>query len=35
VQTGKTYVGLSLAHSRLLWAENRTRTGRLRALAVG
>jgi hypothetical protein len=35
VKTGQNYVGLSLAHGRLLWAENHNRTGRLRALAVG
>jgi hypothetical protein len=33
--TALTSVGLSLAHGRLLWAENHNRTGRLRALAVG
>ena len=35
VKTGQNYVGLSLAHGRLLWAENHNRTGRLRALSVG
>ncbi len=35
VQTGLNYVGLSLAHGRLIWAENHNGTGRLRALAVG
>src|SRR5579859_2089452 len=33
--TPPTAVGLSLANNRLLWAENRGETGRLRALAVG
>ena len=33
--TALTSVGLSLAHGRLLWAENHNHTGRLRALAVG
>jgi hypothetical protein len=33
--TGLNTLGLSLAHGRLLWAENHNRTGRLRALAVG
>jgi hypothetical protein len=35
VKTGVNYVGLSLAHGRLVWAENHNQTGRLRALAVG
>ena len=35
VKTGLTTLGLSLAHDRLIWAENHNRTGRLRALAVG
>ncbi len=35
VNTGQNYVGLSLAHGRLIWAENHNGTGRLRALAVG
>ena len=35
VQTGLNNVGLALAHSRLIWAENHNGTGRLRALAVG
>jgi hypothetical protein len=35
VQTGKNYVGLSLAQGRLIWAENHNHSGRLRALAVG
>jgi len=35
VKTGLTYLGLSLAGGRLIWAENHNRTGRLRALAVG
>jgi hypothetical protein len=35
VQTGLNDVGLSLAHGRLIWAENHNGTGRLRALAVG
>jgi hypothetical protein len=35
VKTGQDYVGLSLAHERLVWAENHGATGRLRALAVG
>jgi len=35
VKTGLTYLGLSLAGGRLLWAENHNHTGRLRALAVG
>jgi hypothetical protein len=34
-KTGVDYVGLSLAHDRLLWAENHNHTGRLRALSVG
>ena len=34
-KTGLTSLGLSLAHNRLIWAENHNRTGRLRALAVG
>jgi hypothetical protein len=33
--TSATAVGLSLANNRLLWADNRDGTGRLRALAVG
>jgi hypothetical protein len=35
VQTPQNAVGLSLAHGRLIWAENRGAGGRLRALAVG
>jgi hypothetical protein len=35
VKTGANYVGLSLARGRLLWAENHSHSGRLRALAVG
>jgi hypothetical protein len=35
VKTGLNYLGLSLAHGRLIWAENHNHTGRLRALAVG
>jgi hypothetical protein len=35
VKTGVNYLGLSLARGRLIWAENRGDTGRLRALAVG
>jgi hypothetical protein len=35
VKTGQNYVGLSLAHGRLLWAENHNGAGRLRALAAG
>ncbi|MGH2977949.1 MAG: hypothetical protein ACRDKC_06215 [Gaiellaceae bacterium] len=35
VQTGLKYLGLSLANGRLIWAENHTHAGRLRALAVG
>jgi hypothetical protein len=35
VTTGQNYVGLSLAHHRLVWAENHNRAGRLRALAIG
>jgi hypothetical protein len=35
VKTGLTYLGLSLAHGRLIWAENHNQTGRLRALTVG
>jgi hypothetical protein len=35
VQTGPNYVGLSLAHGRLLWAENHNHIGRLRALSLG
>ena len=34
-QTGLNYVGLALAHGRLIWAENHNGAGRLRALAVG
>ena len=34
-KTGVNYVGLALAHDRLLWAENHNHTGRLRALSVG
>jgi hypothetical protein len=34
-KTGQNYLGLSLAHGRLLWAENHGASGRLRALAVG
>ena len=34
-QTALTTLGLSLAHGRLIWAENHNRTGRLRALATG
>ena len=34
VKTGLDYVGLSLAHGRLIWAENHNQTGRLRALSV-
>jgi hypothetical protein len=35
VKTGLTSLGLSLAHGRLIWAENHNQTGRLRALTVG
>ncbi len=35
VQTGQNTVGLSLAHGRLIWAENHGVGGRLRAFAVG
>jgi hypothetical protein len=35
VKTAQDAVGLSLAHGRLLWAENHGDTGRLRMLAVG
>ncbi|HEX4323340.1 MAG TPA: hypothetical protein VHZ77_01795 [Gaiellaceae bacterium] len=35
VTTGQNYVGLALAHGRLIWAENHNGSGRLRALAVG
>ena len=35
VKTGQNWVGLSLAHNRLVWAENHSGTGRLRALTVG
>ena len=35
VKTGPTYLGLSLAHNRLVWAENHNHTGRLRTFAVG
>src|SRR5262245_30880723 len=35
VQTGQNSVGLSLAHGRLIWAENHGVGGRLRALGVG
>ncbi|HEY3461937.1 MAG TPA: hypothetical protein VGK62_00610 [Gaiellaceae bacterium] len=34
-QTGQNWVGLSLAHNRLIWAENHNHTGRLRTLTVG
>jgi hypothetical protein len=34
VTTGQNYLGLALAHGRLIWAENHNGTGRLRALAV-
>jgi hypothetical protein len=34
-KTGQNWVGLSLAHNRLIWAENHNHTGRLRALTVG
>jgi hypothetical protein len=34
-KTGLNYLGLSLAHGRLIWAENHGAGGRLRALAVG
>jgi hypothetical protein len=34
-KTAPTAVGLSLANGRLVWAENRDDSGRLRALAVG
>jgi hypothetical protein len=34
-KTGPTSVGLSLENDRLVWAENRSDGGRLRALAVG
>ncbi|MGZ4290361.1 MAG: hypothetical protein ACXVRJ_07130 [Gaiellaceae bacterium] len=35
VKTGQNYEGLSLAHGRLIWAENHGAGGRLQALAVG
>jgi hypothetical protein len=35
VRTGPSYLGLSLAHGRLIWAENHNHAGRLRALAAG
>jgi hypothetical protein len=35
VKTGQNYVGLSLAHGRLIWGENHNGAGRLRALTVG
>jgi hypothetical protein len=35
VKTGLNYLGLSLAHGRLIWAENHNQTGRLRALTIG
>ena len=35
VKTGLNEVGLSLAHGRLVWAENHNGAGRLRALALG
>jgi hypothetical protein len=35
VKTGLNYVGLALAHGRLIWAQNHGNTGRLRALTVG
>ena len=35
VKTAQNSVGLSLAHGRLIWAENHNGTGRLRALSVG
>jgi hypothetical protein len=34
-KTSPTAVGLSLANGRLVWAENRGNSGRLRAIAVG
>jgi hypothetical protein len=34
VKTGANSVGLALAKGRLVWAENRGDTGRLRALSV-
>jgi hypothetical protein len=34
-KTALASVGLSLANGRLVWAENRSDGGRLRALAVG
>ena len=34
-RTALNYVGLSLSHKRLVWAENHGNTGRLRALATG
>jgi hypothetical protein len=34
-KTGLNYVGLALAHGRLIWAQNHGNNGRLRALAVG
>jgi hypothetical protein len=35
VKTGQNSVGLSLAHNRLVWADNHGDAGRLRALSVG
>jgi hypothetical protein len=35
VSTGLTSLGLSLAHGRLIWAENHNGTGRLRAFSLG
>jgi hypothetical protein len=35
VKTGQNWVGLSLAHHRLIWAENHDGSGRLRALSTG
>jgi hypothetical protein len=35
VKTGQNWVGLSLAHHRLVWAENHNGNGRLRALTTG
>jgi hypothetical protein len=35
VKTGPSWVGLSLAHGRIIWAENRAGAGRLRTLSAG
>jgi hypothetical protein len=35
VKTALTSLGLALSRSRLVWAENHNRVGRLRAFSVG